>query len=116
LHGLGCLGQGHGLPPGYREEMVVELGAGVCRVHDLCRGAPALGGALLEQAEAVGVVGVAEVGQVDQGCLDRGGDRDDPAAWGHSQSGAHLDDGGGVADGLAVRGDGALATRLVPAP
>jgi hypothetical protein len=66
---------------------------------------------LLEQAQGVGVVLVAQVGHVDQrGLLDGGGDRDDRAADRDAHAGADADDDGGVADRFAVPGaDGRVA-------
>src|SRR5579859_4349929 len=64
--GLGCLCDGHGLPTGYGRAGGRRTSSTSRRVHDLVGGTPALPRAFLEQSDAVGVVGVAEVGQVDQ--------------------------------------------------
>src|SRR5262249_9203203 len=82
----------HLLPAGDCEEVAVELGGGVGGVHDLGGGAPALGGALLEESEAVAVA-VVEV--VQPGFLQGSGDGDHPAGFGDVELLADGDDGGG---------------------
>src|SRR5262249_55391574 len=91
--GLRGVVDGHLLPAGDCEEVAVELCGGVGGVHDLGGGAPALGGALLEEAEAVAV---AVIQVVQPGFLQGGGDGYNPAAFGNVELLAARADGGGV--------------------
>jgi hypothetical protein len=95
LDGLGYGVEGEGLPSRYRYQRLVEPVRGVDGVHDLGWGSPALGGALLEQAEAVAVA----VRLVDQAGLLRGGrDRDYGGPLRELHGGPHVVDDSGVVD------------------
>src|SRR5689334_3533131 len=93
LDGLGGVGDAHVLPAADAGEALVEGGRGVDRVVDFLGGAPAGGGALLEQAEGVVVVGGAEVAEVLQlGFLHGGAQGDDPGAGLQAELLAGFDD------------------------
>src|SRR6185312_14724377 len=76
---------------------------------ELGGGAPAAGGALLEQAEGVVVDGDVEVLQL--GFLHRGGDRDGRGVGGEVHVLGGLDDGGGVGPLVGVEGDVGLGAH-----
>jgi hypothetical protein len=81
LHGLGGVGDAQLLPSRYCLAVSEELRCRVGGGGDLGGGAPAHGGTLLEEPEAVPVA----VGQVAQPVrLERGGDRDHPPGFGHA--------------------------------
>ena len=100
LDGLGGVVEAHLLPTVDGHQVLVELRGCVGGVHDLLRGAPALGRALLEQAQAVAVA-VVEI--AEPRFLDRRSDRDDPTLCRDVHLFADRDDDGGVGRLLCVQ-------------
>ena len=107
---LGGDGDREALPARHLDQPLVERPRGIYGADELRRGAPALGGALLEQAEGAAAGGGGEVDQ--PGLLHGGGDRDDRClGWQPQPHGDLVDDPGvphlSAGQDLAVPGAGA---------